>query len=43
VVERLVAIGMNSLSVLETVEASDLTDAGFTEEEAQKIMARVTK
>jgi len=43
VVERLVAIGMNSLAVLETVEASDLTDAGFTEDEAQKIMARVTK
>jgi len=43
VVERLVAIGMNSLAVLETVEASDLTDAGFTEEEAQKIMARVAK
>ncbi len=43
VVERLVAIGMNSLAVLETVEASDLTDAGFTEDEAQKIMAQVTK
>lgn len=43
VVERLVAIGMNSLSVLETVEATDLTDAGFSEEEAQKIMAKVAK
>jgi N utilization substance protein A len=43
VVERLVAIGMNSLSVLETVEASDLADAGFSEEEVQKIMARVAK
>jgi len=43
VVERLVTIGMNSLSVLETVEASDLTDAGFTEDEAQQIMARVAK
>jgi N utilization substance protein A len=43
VVERLVAIGMNSVSVLETVEASDLTDAGFSEEEAQKIMAKVAK
>ncbi|MBK9991840.1 MAG: transcription termination factor NusA [Verrucomicrobia bacterium] len=43
VVERLVAIGMNSLSVLETVEASDLTDAGFSEEEAQKIMAKAVK
>jgi N utilization substance protein A len=43
VVERLVAIGMNSLSVLETVEASDLTDAGFSEDEAQKIMAKAVK
>jgi N utilization substance protein A len=43
IVERLVAIGMNSLAVLETVEASDLTDAGFTEEEAQQIMGRVAK
>jgi N utilization substance protein A len=43
VVERLVAIGMNSLSVLETVEAADLADAGFSEEEVQKIMARVAK
>jgi N utilization substance protein A len=41
--ERLVGIGMNSVAVLETVEASDLTDAGFSEEEAQKIMAHVAK
>jgi N utilization substance protein A len=41
--ERLVAIGMNSASVLETVELSDLTEAGFTEEEAQSIISRVAK
>jgi hypothetical protein len=29
--------------VLETVEAADLADAGFSEEEVQKIMARVAK
>jgi N utilization substance protein A len=42
VAERLVAIGMNSPAVLETVEISDLTEAGFTEEEAQSIITRVT-
>ncbi|MFT3780735.1 MAG: transcription termination factor NusA [Nibricoccus sp.] len=43
IAERLVGIGMNSVSVLETVEAADLTEAGFSEEEAQQIMTRVTK
>jgi len=43
VAERLVGIGMNSVSVLETVEAADLTEAGFSEEEVSKIMARVAK
>lgn len=43
VAERLVGIGMNSVSVLETVEAADLTEAGFTEDEVRQIMARVTK
>jgi len=43
VAERLVGIGMNSVSVLETVEAADLTEAGFSEDEASKIMARVAK
>lgn len=41
--ERLVGIGMNSAAVLETVELSDLIEAGFTEEEAQSIIARVAK
>jgi N utilization substance protein A len=43
VAERLVGIGMNSISVLETVEASDLTEAGFSEEEAQQIISRISK
>jgi len=43
VAERLVGIGMNSVSVLETVEAADLTEAGFTEDEVRQIMARVAK
>ncbi|MFT3870578.1 MAG: transcription termination factor NusA [Nibricoccus sp.] len=43
IAERLVGIGMNSVSVLETVEAADLTEAGFSEEEVSKIMARVAK
>lgn len=43
IAERLVGIGMNSVSVLETVEAADLTEAGFTEDEASKIMARLVK
>ena len=41
--ERLVGIGMNSAAVLETVELGDLIEAGFTEEEAQSIIARVAK
>ncbi|HEU5077948.1 MAG TPA: transcription termination factor NusA [Opitutaceae bacterium] len=41
--ERLVAIGMNSAAVLETVELSDLTEAGFSEEEAQRIISRMAK
>jgi len=41
--ERLVGIGMNSAAVLETVEMSDLIEAGFTEEEAQSILARLAK
>lgn len=41
--ERLVGIGMNSAAVLETVELSDLIEAGFTEEEAQSILARLAK
>jgi len=41
--ERLVAIGMNSPAVLETVELTDLTEAGFTDEEAQSIISRLAK
>jgi N utilization substance protein A len=41
--ERLVAIGMNSAAVLETVELTDLTEAGFSEEEAQSIISRLAK
>ncbi len=41
--ERLVAIGMNSAAVLETVELSDLTEAGFNDEEAHNIIARLAK
>lgn len=41
--ERLVGIGMNSAAVLETVELSDLIEAGFTEEEAQSVLARLAK
>lgn len=41
--ERLVGIGMNSAAVLETVELSDLIEAGFTEDEAQSILARLAK
>jgi N utilization substance protein A len=41
VAERLVGIGMNSPAVLETVELTDLTEAGFSEEEAQTIISRV--
>jgi len=41
--ERLVAIGMNSAAVLETVELSDLTEAGFSDEEAHSIISRLAK
>jgi transcription termination/antitermination protein NusA len=41
--ERLVAIGINSPSAFAGVEANDLVDAGFTAEEAQDILSRVTK
>ena len=41
--ERLVGIGMNSPAVLETVEHSDLIEAGFSTEEADNIISRVTK
>jgi N utilization substance protein A len=41
--ERLVGIGMNSAAVLETVELNDLTEAGFTPDEAQDIISRVSK
>jgi transcription termination/antitermination protein NusA len=43
VAERLVGIGMNSPAVLETVEINDLTEAGFTPEEAQDIISRVKR
>ncbi len=43
IAERLVAIGMNSAAVLETVELSDLIEAGFTEDEANSIISRVAK
>ncbi len=42
VAERLVAQGINSPAAFEGVEAKDLVDAGFTEEEAQGIIAKVT-
>ncbi|HZP59046.1 MAG TPA: transcription termination factor NusA [Opitutaceae bacterium] len=41
--ERLVAIGINSPAAFAGVEANDLVDAGFTAEEAQDILSRVTK
>jgi len=41
--ERLVNIGMNSAAVLADVEAADLTDAGFTEEETAAILAKLKK
>ncbi len=41
--ERLVGIGMNSVTVLETVDLADLTEAGFTPEEAELIISRVRK
>jgi len=42
VAERLVAQGINSPAAFEGVEASDLADSGFTPEEAQGIIAKVT-
>ncbi len=41
--ERLVGIGINSPAAFAGVEANDLVDAGFTAEEAQDILSRVTK
>ena len=40
---RLVDMGINSPAAFEGVEADDLVSAGFTAEEAQGIIARVTK
>jgi hypothetical protein len=34
---------MNSAAVLETVELSDLTEAGFSDEEAHSIISRLAK
>ncbi len=41
--ERLVNIGMTSPAVLADVDADDLTEAGFTAEEAAGILARLQK
>ena len=41
VAERLVAQGINSPAAFEGVEASDLVDAGFAEEEALSVIAKV--
>ena len=41
VAERLVAQGITSPAAFEGVEASDLVDSGFTEEEAQGVIAKV--
>lgn len=41
--ERLVNIGMNSAAVLADVEADDLTEAGFSPEEAAGILAKLKK
>ena len=38
---RLLAAGFTSTAAFEGVEAADLVDAGFTEEEAQDLIARV--
>jgi N utilization substance protein A len=40
--ERLVANGINSPAAFEGVEAQDLVDAGFNEEEANGIIAKVS-
>jgi N utilization substance protein A len=42
IAERLVANGINSPAAFEGVEASDLVDAGFSEEEAAGIIAKVS-
>jgi N utilization substance protein A len=43
IAERLVNIGMNSPAVLESVDIEDLTGAGFSEQEARDVLARVSK
>ncbi len=40
--ERLVANGINSPAAFEGVEAKDLMDAGFNEQEASGIIAKVS-
>jgi N utilization substance protein A len=40
---RLVDIGMNSPAVLQSVDLEDLTEAGFSEPEAQDVLSRVNK
>lgn len=42
IAERLVAQGINSPAAFEGVEASDLADSGFTAEEAEDIIAKVS-
>jgi N utilization substance protein A len=42
IAERLVAQGINSPAAFEGVEATDLADSGFTAEEAQGIIAKVS-
>jgi len=42
IAERLVAQGINSPAAFEGVEASDLADSGFTAEEAQDIISKVS-
>ncbi len=41
IAERLVAMGINSPGAFEGVEAEDLVDAGFSDEEANSIIAKV--
>ena len=41
--ERLFGIGINSPAAFEGVELSDLQEAGFTEEEAQALLARIVR
>ena len=42
VAERLVAQGINSPAAFEGVEATDLVESGFTENEAQDVIAKVS-